>query len=119
MEFLNELVALFATLAGFGAFIALVVNILKKFGIVNDGNADLWAKGLNLAGLVVVGVLFLAVPDALPVVDKILGLLAELGGVVLPLLALVLGWPVMNRVSKFTHDNVRGVPLLGKSNSSG
>jgi len=119
MEFLNELVALFATLAGFAAFIALVVNILKKFGIVSDDSAGLWAKVLNLVGLVVVGVLYLVVPDAIPAVDKILGLLAELGGVLLPILALVLGWPVMNRVSKFAHDNVRGVPLLGYSNSKG
>ena len=117
MDFLNELLVLFGGLAGFAAMISLIVNVLKRFGVVTDGTADLWVKYLNLAGLVIVGVLWLVVPDTIPVIDQILSLLAQLGGVVLPLLALALGWPVANSVSAFTHKNVKGVKLFGYSNS--
>ena len=119
MEFLNELVALFLSLAGFAAFITFVVNILKRFGIVTDGTADQWVKYLNLAGLVIVGVLFFVVPNAIPVVDQVLGLLAQLGGVLLPIIALVLGWPLANAISGKVHNNVKGVPFIGHSNSVG
>lgn len=118
-SFLNELVTLFLSLAGFGAFITLVVNILKLVGVVKDGTADLWVKYLNLAGLVIVGVLFFAAPDAIPFVDRILGLLAELGGVLLPILALVLGWPIANFASEKTYGKIKGVKLLGYSNTKG
>ena len=115
--FLNDLVALFLSLAGFAAFITFLVNVLKRFGIVTDGTADMWVKYLNLAGFVVVGILSFTIPDAIPVVDNVLRLLAELGGIVLPILALLLGWPVANVISDKVYKNTRGVWLLGYSNS--
>lgn len=119
MEILQEILNLFLTLAGFAAFIAFLVNVLKIPGWITDGNAALWVKYLNFAGFFIVGVLFFIAPNAIPSVDKILGLLAELGGVLLPVLALLFGWPLANRISKFTHDNVRSFPVLGYSNSKG
>jgi len=119
MEFLNELLALFVSLAGFAAFIAFIVNILKRFGVVKDDTASMWVKVINLVGLVIVGVLYLFLPGTIQVVDQVLGLLAQLGGVLLPLLALAAGWPLANAISGKVHDNVRGVPLLGYSNSKG
>ena len=117
--FLNELVTLFLGLAGFAAFIAFAVNVMKRFGWVTDGTADLWVKYLNLGGLVVVGVLYFVAPNAIPVVDQILGLLAQLGGVLLPILALLLGWPVANAISSKAHNSVRGVWLIGHTNTKG
>jgi len=114
---LNDLVTLFLSLAGFAAFITFLVNILKRFGIVKDGTADVWVKWLNFAGFFVVGIMFYTFPDAIPVVDQVLGLLAQLGGVLLPVLALLFGWPVANGISKFTHDNTRQFPILGYSHS--
>jgi hypothetical protein len=119
MEFLNELLTLFIGLAGFAAFIAFVVNVLKRFGVVTDGNAAIWVKWLNLIGLVIVGVLYLLVPGAIPVVDQVLGLLAQLGGVLFPILALALGWPVANGISGKVHNGIRGFPLLGYSHKKG
>ena len=118
-SFLNDLVALFLTLGGFAAFITFVVNILKRFGVIPDGSADMWVKYLNLAGLVVVGILSFVVPDAIPVVDNVLGLLAQLGGILLPILAVLLGWPVANAISGFTYGKTKNVPLLGYSHSKG
>lgn len=115
MEILQEILNLFLSLAGFAAFITFLVNFGKFIGWIKDGTADLWVKYLNFAGLVVVGVLFFAFPGAISLVDQILGLLAELGGVLLPLLALALGWPVANAVSGFTHSKIRGVLVLGHS----
>ena len=119
MDFLNELLTLFVGLAGFAAFIAFAVNILKRVGIVQDGTADVWVKWLNLAGLVIVGVLYMLVPGTIPLVDQVLGLLAQLGGVLLPLLALALGWPVANGISSKVHSGVRDFRLFGYSNTKG
>jgi membrane protease YdiL (CAAX protease family) len=116
-DWLGALVTFFLSLAGFAAFIAFVVNIAKRFGWVDDGQADMLAKYLNLFGLVVVGILQIVVPGAIAPVDTILGLLAQLGGVLFPILALLFGWPVANAVSSFTHNRVRGVPLIGYSYS--
>ena len=116
-DWLGALITYFATLTGFAAFVTFVVNIAKRFGWVSDGNAGMVAKYLNLAGLVVVGVLQVIFPQAISSIDIILGLLAQLGGVLLPILALVFSWPVANSFSGFTHDNVRGVKLIGYSNS--
>ena len=116
-DWLGGLISYFASLTGFAAIITFGVNIAKQFGWVKDGAAGTVAKYLNLAGLIIVGVLQFAAPQAIGPIDTILGLLAQLGGVVFPILALLFSWPVANAVSGFTHNNVRGVKFLGYSNS--
>ena len=117
MEFLNDLVALFLTLAGVAAFVTFLVNVGKRIGWVSDGNAEMAVKYLNFAAFVIVGILFFTVPNSIPVVDNVLGLLAQLGGVLLPILSLLLGWPVANAVSGFTYRHTRKFPLLGYSHT--
>ena len=41
----------FAQLAGIGAAIAAVVNVLKAFKVVSDGTAGKWFAGLNLLAI--------------------------------------------------------------------
>ena len=116
MEFLEQLIALFVSLAGFAAFITFVVNLMKSRGWIKDGLADKWVKYLNLAGLVIVGIMYFAYPGAITIVDQVLGSLAQLGGILLPAVALGLGWPLANGISGKVHNGVRGFPLLGTSN---
>lgn len=118
-DWLGALVTFFLSLSGFAAIIAFIVNIAKRFGWVTDGQADQVAKYLNLAGLVIVGILQAVAPGAIGPVDTILGLLAQLGGVLFPILALLFSWPVANAVSGFTHNNVRGVKFLALGYSHG
>lgn len=117
MEYLQEIVTLFLSLAGFGAFIALLVNIGKRFDWIKDGTADQVVKWINFIGLFVVGILYFVAPSTIPLIDQILAALANLGGLVFPILALVLGWPLANASAKWTHDNVKGFRVLGFSRS--
>ena len=119
MDILQTILALYLSLAGFAAIITFVINVGKKFGWVKDGIAEKWSQWLSFGGLVVVGVLYFVAPDAIPYVDNILGALANLGGVLLPIAALILGWPVAVGVSAFTHSKTRGFPLFGYSHSKG
>lgn len=116
-DWLNALVAYFASLAGFAAFVTFAVNIGKALGWVGDNMAPKVVQWFNLAGLVIVGILQAVSPGTIPVVDQILGLLAQLGGVLFPIIALALGWPLANKISGAVHNNVRGFPLLGKSHT--
>jgi hypothetical protein len=117
MEFLNNLLALFAGLAGFAAFITLLVNVGKRLKWIPDGAAPMVVKWLNLGGLVVVGILSLVAPNMIPFVDSALGTLAEIGGLLLQLLTFVFAWPLANRISGFTYGGVRKFPLVGYSHS--
>jgi len=120
-DWVQALVTFYFSLAGFAAIITFVINIMKKFNWVSDGQADQWAKWLNLGGLVVVGILQVFAPGAISPVDTILGLLAQLGGVLFPILALLFHWPVANAISGFVHNQVRGFKFLalGYSHSKG
>ena len=54
---LDNILAVLAALVGWPALVALVVDVLKYFGVVTDGNAGKWSLGFNLAGFVIVGLL--------------------------------------------------------------
>ena len=94
-----------------------VVNFGKAVKLVKDGTADIWFKTLNLAAfvLLVVQQLFFPQFDILQL-DKIAGLLADLGKYVLPMVLTVL-FPVANQYGGYLHSQVRGVPIFGASHS--
>lgn len=98
-------------LLGFAAFISLVVNILKFFGVVKDGTADKWVAGFNLVGILALYFvrLFLPTFDPLPI-DNVLAQIAAVGGFILSYLTMIFG-------SKITYKAVRGLPMVGKSHS--
>lgn len=114
---LQTILTLYLGLAGFAAIIAFLINLGKRVGWVKDGMAEKWSQWLNFVGLVVVGVLYFVAPTAIPYVDSILGALANLGGVLFPVLALIFGWPIAVGVSSFTHNKTRGFPIFGFSHS--
>ncbi len=111
MDTLQELFAQLAALGGVAALIAFIVNALKRFNVVKDGQAKTVAAGLNLvalAGLLVAGVV---APNLdLFTIDSMAGKIAAIGVMVLSLV-------VQIGISGKAHDTVTGVPVIGFSYS--
>jgi len=108
-----ELITQFELLAGFAALVAALVNILKIFGVVKDGQAPAWSAILSLIGFTVFAVLKLFAPQInIPNLDATL---KDVADVLLYFLgiALTVGLPGL-----FHKLYVSGnVPLISKSYS--
>lgn len=112
MDFLNLVEQLLA-LGGFAALAAIVINVLKAFGVVKDGTAGTWAAGINLAGLIALFISGIFAPEFdIGVVDQHLAQLAKI-------FSLIFSYVMQNWVSQGTHKVLsKGqVPVIGKSNS--
>jgi len=97
------------TLLGFAAFVSLLVNVLKYFGVVKDGTADKWVAGFNFAGVMALFIVRLYIPEYDPIpVDTMLGQIASVGFYILDFVVMIFG-------SKATYSAVKGLPLVGKS----
>ena len=102
----------FAALAGVGAVIALVVNVLKTVGVVRDGQAQDFSLVLNLAGVAALVALRVFTPDLdVAGLDATAGKIAEAGVIVFGLVVQLYG-------SRLAHGAIRGVPVIGKSHSA-
>lgn len=107
----DNILALLASLLGFGALVSIIVNVLKYFGIVKDGTSDKWVAGFNLAGFVALVVISYWFPQInIPQIDTQLGVLASLLTIVFSYVTTILG-------SKLTYLAVKNLPIIGKSNS--
>ncbi|MBI5297952.1 MAG: hypothetical protein HY869_20950 [Chloroflexi bacterium] len=117
VEFLKAVAALLATLGGVAALIVMLVNAGKSVGWVKDSTADVWFKSLYFLAFValVVQQTFFPQFDVLKL-DQVAGLLAQLGGYVLPT-ALAVLFPVLARFGAYFHNGLRGVPIFGASHS--
>lgn len=60
---LENILAVLTALVGWPALVALVIDILKYVGAVNDGTSGKWNLGLNLVGFIAVAVLTGYFPD--------------------------------------------------------
>ena len=111
MEGLQGLLGQLIALGGFAALIAVLINVLKSFGVIKDGQAGVWAAGANLAGLIGLFVAGIVAPefDAAGL-DGNMAQIAEI-------LSLIFAFMVQNWVSKGTHSvfSSGGVPVIGKS----
>ena len=108
---LENVLVLFATLVGFAAFVSVLVNILKVVGVVQDDTADKWVAGFNLIGVLAVYALQMFQPDI-----DVVGIdatLAEIAAVA----SYILGYVTMVFGSRVTYIALKGIPLIGKSNS--
>lgn len=106
---MDELLAQWGAMAGFAALIAFVINGLKYFGVVQEGQAPTWSAGLNLAGLVMLLVLKVYAPSVdVGGLDEQVGQFVEVGVV-------VFGYVIQLLSSKLAHSVVRGVPGIGKA----
>jgi len=108
---LASLVGQFMALAGVGALVAFIVNALKQFGVVKDGDAPTWSTGINLLGLVTLFVLRVFVPQAdVGQLDGLAATLAQIG-------VLVLGLVTQLAASRATHYVARGAFVIGSSHT--
>lgn len=106
------LVGIAAALIGLPALVAIVISILKYFGIVKDGDANTWSVLLNVIGLTGLYTWKLFDPTVLiPTVDEKLMILAKALGVLFSLF-------VQLKVSPAFYNSIRGIPLIGFSHST-
>lgn len=111
MDSLNSLLAQWSALAGFGALIAFIINILKYTGIVKEDQGQVWSAGLNLAGLILLLIAGVALPNLdIAGLDKNVADFVNVGLVLFAYIVQLLG-------SKSAHSLVKGLPGIGKSYS--
>ena len=111
MEGLMSLVEQLAVLGGFAALISVLINVLKTFGVVKDGQAGTWSAGLNLAGLIGLFVTGIVAPDfEVAGLDQNMAQIAEI-------FALIFAFVSQNWISKGTHSvfSAGQVPVIGRS----
>ena len=111
----NSILLQFTALAGFGALIAIVINIGKVVGFVKDGTSQNWNVGLNILGMVLLFALQVFRPDMvvkLPGWDAIAASVAQVA-------TLVLGIVTQIGTARLTNFVVKGMPVVGRSYSLG
>jgi len=105
----EEIVLLVGSLLGFAALVSIIVNVLKYFGVVKDGTSDKWVAGFNLVAVIALYVTRLFIPDFDPVpIDTILGEVAVVAGYLFTFVVMIFG-------SKFTYENLKHLPVVGKT----
>lgn len=105
---LDDLLLQLAKLTGVPALVAVLINALKQFGVVQDGWAPLWSTGFNLLILILLFVAHIVGFTNLDQLDQVAATLAQIGTFVLALLYQLL-------ISRATHAAVKGVPVIGYS----
>ena len=108
MEFTQLLVDVATLLPGLIAFLVVLVNILKHFGVVKDG--ETFAASVQLVVSIVLtaaGLFFPNLFDWFPYIDQIAEVLAELGGFVIPLYAVIV------KLANVIHDLLTKFSFLG------
>ena len=104
---LEEILMIIAGMAGLGAFVSMLINLLKATGLIKDGQGDKAFKIADLIVFVIVMVIYLTkTPVDWSQVDEWLVLLTAL-----------LGYVVSVFSGEFTHDTIKGTPLVGYSYS--
>lgn len=96
---------------GFAAFITALINVLKIPGFVKDGTSQTWSFVMNLAafaGLLIAGVTGIQVD--VPGLDAGAETIAKI-------LVAAAEFFAMLKTSPATHEAVKGVPVVGTSNS--
>ena len=102
---LENILMIVAGLAGLGAFVSILINVLKKIGVIKDGNSEQWYQGISLFVFLAVAVVyFLKVPVVWSDVNEWL-----------KLLTFILGYVIQILGGQLTYRTIKGTPLLGFS----
>jgi hypothetical protein len=103
----------FLTLAGVGALLAAIINILKVFKVVTDNTAGAWLAGLSLVAIAVLVYFKLFQPGIT------IEWLDAQAAVVAQILLLILGYVVQLFAGFKSHQlfATLRIPLIGKSYS--
>ena len=106
------LVSQLMALSGLGALFAILVNILKYFKVVKDGDAPTWVTGFNIVGLAALFLLKVFLPE------QDTGQLDGIAASIAQILSLVFGLVVQLWGSKLAHLALRGTaPAVGFSHT--
>ena len=107
---LSDLLVTFQSLTGVAMLIAGIVNALKQFGVVQDGQAGTWSAGLNLGALAALFIAQVAgYGSYIPSVNEQAGGLAAVFSVLFAYLYQLYA-------ARKTHDMVLvGLPVIGKT----
>ena len=108
----NQIFTIFATLVGFPALVAAVVNVLKYVNVITDTQAPTAVSILTLAGFVGVGIAYYT--GNVPVLE---GIDVKLGQVAM-FLTTFLAFVIDLGLAKVAHIGLRGVPVIGRSFSA-
>lgn len=109
---LDNILHIVEGLVGTFALIALLINILKYVGVVNDGTAGKWSAALNLVVLITVTVVFKLYPTFdFGSVDAKIGELAKVAGIVFAYIIQLIGSRATHvamtrglRINAFSHS---------------
>lgn len=94
---------------GAAALIVVLINVLKMFGVVKDGQAPLFTNIFNILVALAIGILAVWFPNV--GWDSLDAFLQSLSGTLtafLPLLAILVKW-----LAPLFYKAIRGTPLLG------
>jgi hypothetical protein len=104
-----ELFAQWVALAGVGALIAVLINVGKVLGWVQEGQSTTWSTGLNIVGMVALLLLQIFKPDMdIAALDGAAGQIAQA-------LVILVGLVTQMLSSKGAHFALKGTPVIGKS----
>jgi uncharacterized membrane protein len=102
---LENILMIVAGLAGLGAFVSIFISVLKKIGVIKDGQSEQWYQGISLfVFLAVTVVYFLKVPIVWSDVNEWL-----------KLLTFILGYVIQILGGQLTYSTIKGTPLFGFS----
>lgn len=91
MPNLDTILAVLAALVGWPALVALVIDILKYLGIVDDGTSGKWNLGFNLVGFVLVGIAVGFFPEIdITKIDEVLAEYVKLAAYIFALVVQIL-----------------------------
>ena len=98
-----------AVSVGVAALIAMLIDIGKSAGWLQDGVAPKWSAGLNLLGMVIL----IAFKIFRPMLT--IEIIYAQAGIIASVLLVVSGYVLMIITSRQTHQSLAAVPFIGKS----
>jgi len=108
---MDTIYQLFLSLGGFAVLISFLVSVLKRFGVIKDGQSQKWHSLFQLAMFVLVAVVDIFGFDIdLALLDTAASQIAEIG-------ALLLGFMGTLGIGDITYKVAKGTPLVGFSYS--
>jgi hypothetical protein len=111
MDVLSDVFVQMGALGGVAAFIGLLINVLKSCGAIPDGQAQNVSAALNLVGVSLLLGLRIFKPEFdVAGVDAQAAAFAQVAEVVFAYVLSLGG-------SKLTHNIVKGILVVGKSNT--
>ncbi len=110
MDNLIGLDTMIAALVGVPALIAVVINVLKKVGVVKEGQGAVYSQ--RASAVIYLALYLLPVLGIDTSIESIDALAQNLSGIGASVLALI---PIAHKVAGYWHDGVKGLPLIGKT----